>query len=698
MLPAVKVTNLHSFGDGSVPNDGTQPSIGIIQAKDGDLYGVTYAGGSTGYGVVYKITTAGVLTVLKSWAESDNGMGVLDPLFQSADGTLYGTTTYGGSANRGSIFKITSTGDVTVLHSFGDGSVAHDASRPFYPPTAGPDGNLYGLTTQGGAYGYGAFYKVTPAGAVTVLYSFDAPTNSYPEAPLVLAGDGNFYSSTGNFAEDPFYRTDRGSLFRVSPTGVFKTLYVFPETGTGPMSPFSLTQGVDGNLYGCSNDGGTAAKGTVYRLSYGTTSTHFLSVDTSTQGNWKDNYGADGYNVIGDASAGNPHYRDYVSVTAGAHNSGVWAASSLFSGALQSTPTGSVNRVAGVWSQTSMTLTVNTTGPEQLALYLLDYSNAGYAETITVRNAMTGAVLDSRNASSFRFGSYNVYTVSGYVTITLASTAGHWAVLSGIFFGGASGSKSPGWPANLTASTVSNGINLTWDASTGATSYNIYRGTSIYAESTKPIATVVKTTSYLDKTGAPNTTYYYEVVGVNAYAGGFASQDASATTNPAATATFVKTDTTTQGNWKGNYGIDGYNVIGDTSGLNPSYPSYATVTASTHTAGVWSASTSNVAALQKVATGSTDRIAGVWFNTTWSMNLNVAGTHQVALYFLDYPNAGYAETVTIKDAATGTVLDTRPISAFQRGTYEVWNVSGNITMTLTSTAGHWAPVSGIFFG
>jgi len=81
------------------------------------------------------------------------------------------------------------------------------------------------------------------------------------------------------------------------------------------------------------------------------------------------------------------------------------------------------------------------------------------------------------------------------------------------------------------------------------------------------------------------------------------------------------------------------------------------------------------------------------------MNVNVTGgSHQLALYFLDYPNAGYAETITIKDAATGYVLDTRSISAFQGGKYEVWNVSGNVTVTLTSTAGHWAPVSGIFFG
>ena len=91
-------------------------------------------------------------------------------------------------------------------------------------------------------------------------------------------------------------------------------------------------------------------------------------------------------------------------------------------------------------------------------------------------------------------------------------------------------------------------------------------------------------------------------------------------------------------------------------------------------------------------------MAGVWYQTSWSTTVNVTGTHQLALYLLDFPNSGYVETITIKDATTGTVLDTRSASSFTGGVYYVWNVSGNVTVTLTSTAGHWAVVSGIFFG
>ena len=488
---------------------------------------------------------------------------------------------------------------------------------------------------------------------------------------------------------------------------------VYRGTATGAESPTPIATGIaspsykdtavtNGTTYyyevTAVDAGGESAKSAEVSAAPAVAKVAFQRIDTNTRGNWRDTYGADGYNVIGDTSAGNAYYRSYVTATPGTHNSGVWAAGTLDPSCLQTTTAGNPVRVAGAWSNTTWTLNVTSTGTHELALYLLDYPHAGYAETITIRDAITNAMLDTRSASNFTGGTYYVWNVTGNVNITLPSTAGHWAVVSGIFFGGASGSKSPTAPSNLVASTSGTGIGLTWTASTGAASYDIFRGTTAGGESMTPVATGIKTASYNNTGLTPNTTNYYKVVAVNTYAGSFASNEASAMAPaPSSSAAFVKTDTATQGSWKGVYGVDGYNIIGDTSGTNPNYPSYATVTPSTHTAGVWAASTSNVAALQKVATGSTDRIAGVWFNTTWSMNVNVTGSHQLALYFLDYPNAGYAETVTIKDAATGYVLDTRSVSSFQAGVYDVWTVSGNITITLTSTAGHWAPVSGIFF-
>jgi len=172
-----------------------------------------------------------------------------------------------------------------------------------------------------------------------------------------------------------------------------------------------------------------------------------------------------------------------------------------------------------------------------------------------------------------------------------------------------------------------------------------------------------------------------------------------AVTSSTGTATFVKVDTTTLGSWKGVYGHDGWNVIGDTSANNPTYPSYASVTAGSHLSGVWTPSTSTTSCLQKSATSSADRMAGVWYQTSWTMNVGVSGTHQLALYLLDFHNSGYGESITIKDTSTGTVLDTRSASNFAGGEYLVWNVNGSVTVTLTSTSsvGHWAVLSGLFF-
>jgi len=261
------------------------------------------------------------------------------------------------------------------------------------------------------------------------------------------------------------------------------------------------------------------------------TTAHFVKLDTSTMGNWRDTYGAEGYNVIGDTSAGNPHYRTGLTVTPGAHNSGVWAASTLNPSALQSTVAGAPTRIAAAWSQTSWTVNVNAPGGHLVTLYLLDYTNAGYAETITVKDAVTGAVLDTRSASAFQTGAYYQWNVNGNVNITLTSTAGHWAVLSGIFFGGPSGAKSPTAPSTLAAVAGASTVGLTWTASTGATSYDILRGMSTGAESTTPIAMGVKSTSFTDTHVTAGATYFYKVVGVNAYAGSVASNEATAGVN-----------------------------------------------------------------------------------------------------------------------------------------------------------------------
>jgi hypothetical protein len=167
--------------------------------------------------------------------------------------------------------------------------------------------------------------------------------------------------------------------------------------------------------------------------------------------------------------------------------------------------------------------------------------------------------------------------------------------------------------------------------------------------------------------------------------------------NAAATATFVKTDTTTLGTWKGVYGADGFSVAGDAS----SFPSYVTAALSGNFTYTWIASTTDPRAMQKSASA-TDRIGACWC-ASGSFNIDLAfkdgDAHQVALYVVDYDlyGGGRAERVDILDAG-GTVLSTQSVSAFSRGQYLVWNVSGHVMVRITNTnAASNAVLSGIFF-
>jgi hypothetical protein len=168
-----------------------------------------------------------------------------------------------------------------------------------------------------------------------------------------------------------------------------------------------------------------------------------------------------------------------------------------------------------------------------------------------------------------------------------------------------------------------------------------------------------------------------------------------------ATANFVKADTTTQGNWFGAYGADGYDVSQDPY---VNIPSYAQVSFSNQSDYTWASSTSDGRALEKPENLS-DRIAGTWYTNgvssfTIDVNLTDGNTHQVALYALDWDSGNRAETIKVLDAGTGTVLDTQTLAAgsFVNGDYLVWNIKGHVQIEVDYNGGYNAVVSGLFFG
>jgi hypothetical protein len=164
---------------------------------------------------------------------------------------------------------------------------------------------------------------------------------------------------------------------------------------------------------------------------------------------------------------------------------------------------------------------------------------------------------------------------------------------------------------------------------------------------------------------------------------------------PAASAAFVKTDTTTKGSWKGNYGPDGYAI----ANVVTSYPTYAQVTAQGATPWTWSSASTDPRVL--VSQSSSTRLASTWYSSTtlkFDVNLTDGNSHVVSMYCLDYDSTSRAESVSVLNASSAAVLDTRTVTNFNGGVWLVWKIAGHVTLQVTRTAGSNAVVSGLFFG
>ena len=178
--------------------------------------------------------------------------------------------------------------------------------------------------------------------------------------------------------------------------------------------------------------------------------------------------------------------------------------------------------------------------------------------------------------------------------------------------------------------------------------------------------------------------------GKNAVIGGLFF-DAGPTT---ASASYVKTDTATEGNWIGTYGSQGYDIVGGPS----SEPSYVTVTPEAESTCMWTSTSSQEQALE--IPNSSNRLAACWFSSnvfTINVDFTDGNTHALALYALDYDDLGRSEQIQIQNASTGAVLDTSSISNFANGVYLQWDVSGDVVITVTCTAGKNAVIGGLFF-
>jgi uncharacterized repeat protein (TIGR03803 family) len=269
-------TPLYNFGthagDPAHPN---YPGF-IVQGRDGNLCSTSYDGGTDNAGTVFKITPAGQVTVLYSF-DGVTGAFPSGGLTLGTDGNFYGTTFESGPLNYGTVFKITANGKLTVLHAF-DSS---DGSAPWGAPVEGTDGAYYGTTEDGGTADCGTVYRVTAGGTFKTLYNFDGPHGCQPLAPLVLGNDGNFYGTT--LVLTGVNNPNLGAIYKITPAGAITLVHIFDGThGAEAYAP--LMQASNGNFYGATVNGGQYGNGIVFEMTSAGVFTDLHDFDPNTEG------------------------------------------------------------------------------------------------------------------------------------------------------------------------------------------------------------------------------------------------------------------------------------------------------------------------------------------------------------------------------------------------------------------------------
>ena len=251
-----KFTSLFTF-EGT---NGANPHyVDLVQGLDGELYGTTQVSTGTN-GTVFKITTAGKLTTLHTFCTEGypctDGATPYAGLMLDTNGNFYGTTTGGGANSDGTVFEITSGGKLTTLHSFD----ITDGYEPEVGLIQATNGELYGTTSEGGTSADGTIYEMTSGGKLTSLLSFDGANGVYPDARLVQGTDGNFYGTTLEGS------ANSGTVFKITSAGKLTTLHKFDGTdGGGPTG--ALIQATNGNFYGTTTgDGANSTGGTVFEI------------------------------------------------------------------------------------------------------------------------------------------------------------------------------------------------------------------------------------------------------------------------------------------------------------------------------------------------------------------------------------------------------------------------------------------------
>ncbi len=233
--------------------DGGSPKSRLIQNSDGSFYGITYSGGTKSSGTIYKITSTNVFSVLHAFVSTTEGTNSTSALVKGDDGKLYAMATAGGMYNMGTVFSIATDGTFSVLQNFNGAGLGN---APYNTFIKGADSAYYCTTSYGGAYGYGSIIKIC-GGIASNLYSFNqSKDGSYPKGKLLLASDGNFYGMTNSGGAH-----SAGTIFKINLSGTYTVLKSFVSSTDGSSPAGDLLQANDGNFYGM-----TSSSGKIFKL------------------------------------------------------------------------------------------------------------------------------------------------------------------------------------------------------------------------------------------------------------------------------------------------------------------------------------------------------------------------------------------------------------------------------------------------
>lgn len=283
LSPSGAFTVLYSFGASTA--DGSGPVGTLVRDSKGNLYGVTASGGANRSGAVFKITPGGVESIVHSFgANASDGLYPTSGLAIDEQGNIYGTTSYGGKGfGAGTVYKVSAKGSYSILHYFLGGG---DGLRPMAPLTLDQQGNVYGTTELGGAYGEGSVFRIASGGTESILHSFSATGAAkadgvFPEGGLVVDAEGNLYGTT--YDGGAFHT---GVVFKLSPQGAETVLHSFGSNGDGIHTQAGLIIDGNGNLYGTSFQGGAFGAGIVFKLDSAGNETILHSFGSGTDGTY----------------------------------------------------------------------------------------------------------------------------------------------------------------------------------------------------------------------------------------------------------------------------------------------------------------------------------------------------------------------------------------------------------------------------